>query len=179
MTNIQYKSDQLKHSFEVISRCNKLNMNISDSDKYPIHNHVAPNEVMSARYPGVVDMHTATRSTRVVPALGAEIEMPASTAEQGSQMEGYQEADWKSALHAGDTRESETNKYTLDGNGAMSSLVLIVLCPMCHPVALTTPRSLPLIFARIRRLTRNRLVNINPRRGKLLKAGAHVVCQCY
>ena len=103
-------------------------MNISDSDEYPVHTVVAPSEVMSARNPGVANRHDTTGSTRVVPALGAEIERPASTAEQGSQMEDYQAADWKSALHAGDTRESETDKYTLDGKlyNAQSSVNSVV-----------------------------------------------------
>ena len=63
----------------------------------------------------MVHMHDMTRSTHVVPALGAEIEMPASTADQGSLVEDYQAADWKSALHTGNPRESETDRYTLDG----------------------------------------------------------------
>ena len=90
-------------------------MDIPDSDKYPVHTVVAPSEVMSARTPGMANRHDTTGSTRVEPALGAESEMPAPTAES-SQMESYQEAYWKGALHAGDTRESETNKYTLDQN---------------------------------------------------------------
>ena len=98
-------------------------MDIPDSDKYPVHTVVAPSEVMSARTPGMANRHDTTGSTRVEPALGAESEMPAPTAES-SQMESYQETYWRGALHAGDTRESETDEYTLDGKvcNAQSSI---------------------------------------------------------
>ena len=66
-------------------------------------------------------MRVMTESTHVVPALAAVIEMPTSTAAQSSLVEDYQAADWKSALDTGDPRESETNRYTLDGKPYVAS----------------------------------------------------------